>query len=133
MTTHYDILDVDRKATAKAVLKAYERRMNELRKHPDPLRERFVKDAYSVLSNPLKRTDYDSKIGESEMLAASSPSGAPLLVGIAVVVLTAAGIGYFLWERSKDKAYMRIEEQRAAEREKAKRPATQQPSKRQEK
>jgi flagellar basal body-associated protein FliL len=61
-------------------------------------------------------------------------SGVPLLIGIVVVALTAAGIGFFLFERSKERTWMQQEEQRAAEREKVKRkPAVsdgQQPAKR---
>ena len=134
MSTHYEVLGVGHKASARELRKAYERKMKAFAKNPDALQERIVKDAFAVLSNPLKRADYDSKIGESEALAASSPPGTPLLIGLVVVALTAAGIGFFLWERTKERAQMRMEERRAAEREKAKAapaaPAPQQPVKR---
>ena len=133
MSSHYDVLGIDSKASARAVKRAYERKMKALVINPDPLQERIVKDAYTVLSNPVKRADYDSRLGESELMPAGAGSGAPLLVGLVVVALTASGIGYFLFERSKERKAMTLEEQRV-EREKVKRkPAaqeSQQPAKR---
>ena len=46
MSSHYDVLGIERK-------------MKALVRNPDPLQERIVKDAFSVLSNPVKRADYD--------------------------------------------------------------------------
>ena len=120
MSSHYDVLGIDRKASPRAVQKAYERTLKALGKNPDPLQERIVKDAFGILSNPVRRADYDSRLGEAEILPSGAGSGAPLLIGIVVVALTAAGIGYFLFERSKDQKWMKEEERRAAEREKAK-------------
>ena len=122
MSSHYDVLGIDRKASARAVERAFERKMKALVRNPDPLQERIVKDAFSVLSNPVKRADYDSKLGESELMPAGAGSGAPLLIGLIVVGLTAGGIGYFLFERSKERKAMSLEEQRV-EREKARRKA----------
>ena len=59
MSSHYDVLGIDRKASARAVERAFERKMKALVRNPDPLQERIVKDAFSVLSNPVKRADYD--------------------------------------------------------------------------
>jgi len=120
MSSHYDVLGIDRKASAGAIRKAYKRKMKAFGKSPDALKERFVKDAFDVLSNPVKRADYDSKLGELDALPVGAGSGTPLLVGLVVVALTAAGIGFFLYERSKERKAMKVEEQRAAEREKAK-------------
>ena len=55
-------------------------------------------------------------------MPAGAGSGAPLLIGLSVVGLTAGGIGYFLFERSKERKAMSLEEQRV-EREKARRKA----------
>jgi DnaJ-class molecular chaperone len=133
MSSHYEMLGVDRKASARAVQRAYERKMKALARNPDPLQERIVKDAFAVLSNPVKRADYDSRLGESDLMPAGAGSGAPLLVGLVVVALTASGIGYFLYERSKERKAMSLEEQRL-EREKAKQkppaPESRQPARR---
>ena len=125
MSSHYEMLGVDRKASARTVQRAYERKMKALVMNPDPLQERIIKDAFAVLSNPVKRADYDSRLGESELIPTGAGSGTPLLIGLVVVALTASGIGYFLFERSKERKAMSLEEQRI-EREKAKRksPAT---------
>jgi DnaJ-class molecular chaperone len=134
MSSHYDVLGITRKAKAKDVQKAYERKMAALERRPDSLQERVVKDAFSVLSNPVKRADYDSKLGENDLMPAGAGSGSPLIVGIIVVAVTAAGIGFFLTTRDKDQRWMKHEEDRAAaQKAKAKRPSpaeSQQPAKR---
>ena len=129
MSSHYDVLGIDRKASPRQVEKAYERKVKALGKNPDSLQERIVKDAFAVLSNPVKRADYDSRLGEADLMPSGAGSSTPLVVGLVVVGLTAAGIGYFLFERSKDQKWMKEEEKRAAEREKAKaRPAATAPA-----
>ena len=120
MSSHYDLLGIPRNASQRAIQKAYERRRKALGKNPDALQERILNDAFAVLSNPSKRADYDSRLGEADMLPSGAGSSTPLVVGLVVVGLTAAGIGYFLFERSKDQKWMKEEQQRAAEREKAK-------------
>src|SRR4029079_8914138 len=106
MSSHYDVLGIERRAPGRTVERAYQRKMKAFARNPDPLQERIVKDAYTVLSNHVKRADYDSRLGESELMPAGAGSGAPLLVGLVVVALTASGIGYFLYERSKERKAM---------------------------
>ena len=122
MSNHYEVLGVPRNASSKEVKKAYERKVRALA-GPAPQRavqERILKDALDVLTNPAKRTTYDSRLGDSLPPPASAGSGTALIIGLAVVALTAAGVGFFLHERSKDRAQMRMDERRAAEeREKA--------------
>jgi len=73
----YDLLDVDRDASADEIKKAYKRK--SLQMHPDKLAQRGrvvteddqarftrMKEAYEVLSDPHKRETYDS-IGERGM------------------------------------------------------------------
>jgi len=120
MSSHYDILGIPRRASAKDVVRAYERRMKGLGKNPDALQERMVRDAYSVLSNPVKRADYDSRLGEDDVIPTGAGSSTPLIVGIIVVAVTAAAIGFFLTTRAKDQKWMEHEEKRAADREKGK-------------
>ena len=133
MSSHYDILGISRKASLKDIQKAYERRTKALEKNPDALRERMVRDAYAVLSNQIKRADYDSKLGEDDVMPAGAGSSSPLIVGVIVVAVTAAAIGFFLHTRAKDQKWMEHEEKRAAERDKGKArppaPPSQQPTK----
>jgi DnaJ-class molecular chaperone len=122
---HYEVLGVRRNASPRAVRKAYERRLKALAKRPDgtekAAEERIVKSAFAVISDPAKRGDYDSRLGESDALNVGEASGTPLLIGLIVVAIAAAAIGFFVIERSKERAWMRMEEKRAAaEREKAK-------------
>ena len=133
MSSHYDTLGIPRDAKPRAIKKAYEGRRKALGKNPDTLQARILDDAFAVLSNPVKRADYDSRLGEADLIPTGAGSSTPLIVGIIVVGLTAAGIGYFLFERTKDQKWMKEEAQRAAERDKAKRkpspPEPQQPAK----
>ena len=62
---HYDVLGVSRSASAKAIKTAYRRRMREL--HPDTAKQTVdteqiaaVSRAWSVLSDPKKRSAYDA-------------------------------------------------------------------------
>jgi hypothetical protein len=62
---HYDVLGVSRSASTKAIKTAYRRRMREL--HPDTAKQAVdteqiaaVSRAWSVLSDPKKRSAYDA-------------------------------------------------------------------------
>lgn len=82
---HYAILGVPVDADAAAIRRAYRQRVKQL--HPDVAadkahaNEAFIKvqDAYSVLSDPAKRTTYDLTRGSSRVRqrTASPPSGQP--------------------------------------------------------
>jgi DnaJ-class molecular chaperone len=115
---HYELLGVRRDASAAEVKKAYERKIRGLRSLAESQRavqEKILKDAVEVLTDEARRVDYDSRIDESEPMVIGGTPGAALLIGLVVVALTAAGIGYFLFERSKDQAQMRADERRKAE------------------
>jgi curved DNA-binding protein CbpA len=123
LATHYDSLGVPRDASRSALRKAYERKLGALSRRPAAERvveEKILKSAFDTLSDPAKRVDYDSRLEPTDIQPTSATSAVPLIVGLVVVAVTAGGIGYFLMERSKDQAYMRMEEKRAADREKAK-------------
>jgi curved DNA-binding protein CbpA len=130
MQNHYEALGVRRNASPDAVKAAYERKLDALAGRPAAERarqERILKKAFAVLADPAERADYDARLAESDALAGTG-TGSPLLIALIVVALTAAAIGYFLLERSKDRAWLRQEEKRAAEeREKAKRAPPAQP------
>ena len=84
---YYDLLHVERKATAAQIKKSFRRQSLEM--HPDKLRqhgkvatpedvERFrrVKEAYEVLSDPQRRKVYD-RLGPCRRRGgAASPGGA---------------------------------------------------------
>lgn len=72
---HYRLLDVHFSATRKEITRAYHKQMRKW--HPDrfqgtdkTLAENFAKElnqAYSVLSNPKKREDYDQSLRVEEI------------------------------------------------------------------
>ncbi|CAN0088696.1 unnamed protein product, partial [Hapterophycus canaliculatus] len=82
----YTLLDVDRRATAADIKRAY--RNKSLQMHPDKLNQRGqevteqdradfqkMKSAYDVLSDPQKRELYD-QLGETGMLMMEDPFAA---------------------------------------------------------
>jgi DnaJ-class molecular chaperone len=123
MRDYYADLGVERDATVIQVTSAFERRMKKLGGQPDAERTpegKRLKEAFAILSNPAKRADFDARLMEVDAGLAGSGSNAPLVIGIVAVILTVAGVGFFLSERSK--ALKATEQQRAAaDREKAKR------------
>ena len=77
---HYDVLGVQRSASAKTIKAAYRRRMREL--HPDTARTAVdteqiaaVSRAWSVLSDPKKRAEYDD--GRNVSMPTERPAPPP--------------------------------------------------------
>jgi DnaJ-class molecular chaperone len=119
---YYDVLGIPRDAAPGVVKAAYEGRMKKAARLGDAERgaaERELKEAYAILSNPAKREDFDASLTEVDAKLAGSGSNAPLVIGVAVVILAALGAGYFQMERSKAQRATQIEKQRAAEQQKA--------------
>jgi len=122
MKDYYDVLGIPRDAAPGVVKVAYEGRMKKAARLKDAERaaeERELKEAYAILSNPAKREDFDASLMEVDAKLTGSGSNAPLVIGVAVVMLAVLGAGYFLMERSKAQRATQIEQQRAAERQKA--------------
>jgi curved DNA-binding protein CbpA len=114
---YYEVLGVKRSAASGKVKAAYDARMRRAMRLRDEERigeERRLKEAFAILSNPSKRAEFDASLLELDAKLTGSGSNAPLVVGIVVVALTAAAIGYFVSERSKVQKSQRMEEQRAA-------------------
>jgi len=73
LINYYLILDIKRNASADEIEMAYARAA--LKHHPDvagdspEVQERFalINEAYSVLSNPVKKSEYDRRLGESNI------------------------------------------------------------------
>jgi DnaJ-class molecular chaperone len=64
MSNHYAVLGVDSDASASAIKNAYRKKASEF--HPDKnaasdaaLKFRAIQEAYDLLSDPIKRRDYD--------------------------------------------------------------------------
>ena len=64
MSNHYALLGIDSDATSAAIKNAYRKKASEY--HPDknsapdaPARFREIQEAYDLLSDPVKRRDYD--------------------------------------------------------------------------
>ena len=64
MSNHYAVLGVDSDALASAIKNAYRKKASEF--HPDKnaasdaaLKFRAIQEAYDLLSDPIKRRDYD--------------------------------------------------------------------------
>ena len=96
--TFYEVLGVKRRASAHDIERAYDRLRNELQREaaiPDPRRAAMAKVAYSTLSDPQARAEYDESLG----MRATPLRVRDLLlrVGLPVAVLACVGIGYWLW------------------------------------
>lgn len=79
---HYEILDIEDDATQEEVKKAYRKLAKSLhpdlnKDNPDGAAERFkaIKEAYEVLSNPLKREKYDLQLMRSNGAAVPESQG----------------------------------------------------------
>ena len=79
---HYEILDIEDDATQEEVKKAYRKLAKSLhpdlnKDNPEGAAERFkaVKEAYEVLSNPLKREKYDLQLMRSNGAAVPESQG----------------------------------------------------------
>ncbi len=78
--TLYQILGVARDASPEDIGLAYEMRMSDLqnRTPPDPSTLALVQQAFEILSNPKRRSAYDSQLlTASEKAAAEQQGGAP--------------------------------------------------------
>src|SRR5438552_12872078 len=110
MQDYYATLGVRRDAKAKDIKVAYEGKLEKLARLSDAkraAREKPLKEAFAILSNPAKRAHFDSRLVELDANLGGSASNAPLVIGIVVVTLTVGGIGYFLAERSKEQKAIR--------------------------
>lgn len=78
MTTHYELLGIDTGASQRQIRKAYLRAVQD--NHPDHFPNdpekisitRKINEAYSILSCPIKRRDYDLILGESSLATETS-------------------------------------------------------------
>ena len=125
MKDYYAVLGVDRKANSAAIKAAYDRKLKRLSRLSAAERaapEAALKEAFDTLSNTFKREDLDSHLVEIDANLGGTSSNTPLVIGIVIVLITIAGVGYFLTERSKDQRSIRQDKERAVvEQEKAKR------------
>ncbi len=77
MATHYDVLGVTPGASTEEIQRAY--RLLALRHHPDVAPDAdqtvmaTINDAWSVLSDPVRRRSYDVALGQPEAPARPAP------------------------------------------------------------
>lgn len=95
--TFYETLGVSRDATLVEIQRAYDRFVADLPKAgtpPDPRRERRIRDAWAVLSDPVQREAYDATLAAATQERARRKRGAALAVGSAVLALVAGIVGW---------------------------------------
>ena len=138
--TLYEVLQVSRSANERVIAAAYQARLAALGSSaaPEVVAEKAVlRDAYAILSDPVRRTLYDQKLREDAMRAMASgsdlpprvpasatlapalasSSSSPLAWMIGIAILAAVGIGgaATYWNHKHAQEEARIEEARRVE------------------
>ncbi len=99
--THYDILGIPRDARPLDIQRVYDRFLEDLPKAetpPDARRERRIREAHAVLSDPARREAYDASLAASAEGQAKRRRGTVLAVGSGIVALAA---GIYGWQALK--------------------------------
>lgn len=117
MQNYYDALDIPPGSSGEVVKKAYEARLSDLARGGLPekdrrARERLLNTAYFVLSNPDKRTEYDTRLNAHERKAEMSSNFKTWAVVGAVVLALGGGAVLYATERNKTRERIRMEEAR---------------------
>ncbi|MES2071885.1 MAG: DnaJ domain-containing protein [Pseudomonadota bacterium] len=102
MATLYEILGVDKLATSAQIELGYKqslRKLTESAEHDDSeeglLHVRVLKEAYTVLSSPSRRQNYDEKLGGTHSVRADDRSSFPWIkMTLFAAVLIAGGLAY---------------------------------------
>jgi len=95
--THYETLGVPRDARILDIQRAHDRFVADLPKAetpPDPRRERRIRDAFAVLSDPARREAYDASLVALADGRARQKRGIALVLGSAVAAFVAGIIGW---------------------------------------
>jgi hypothetical protein len=95
--SYYKILQVDREASQAVIEAAYRRLVNEHQTDLDtksvvPVKIQELDEAYSVLSDPVKRSHYDAELDGSVPVAAAAPSSVKPSQNSAAVVQVEAPV-----------------------------------------
>ncbi len=94
--THYEVLGVRRDARLPDIARAHDRLVAEFRKDttpPDRPREARIAEAFAVLSDEVRRAEYDRGLDEAR---AESPSRRPALLVAGFALLVAVAGGWYL-------------------------------------
>lgn len=80
--THYEVLQIDPRASHEVIQGAYRALLKNARGHPDlggdPAEAQAINEAYAVLSHPERRAAYDRDMAQGRFTRESSrPSGRP--------------------------------------------------------
>ena len=117
MSNYYELLGVSRAASASVVKIAYEGKLKALARGglSDAERraeEKELEKAYVTLSNPAKASWYDKQL-DSHAATESASHGRGTVIGTAAVMLIlAAGIGWYFVERAHKLEALRVEGER---------------------
>lgn len=99
--THYEVLGVRPGASPLEIQRVFDRYLADLPKAetpPDPRRERRMREAHAVLSDPAQREAYDASLAAGAAQGAKQRRGAAIAVGSALLMLVA---GIYGWQSLK--------------------------------
>ena len=101
--THYTALGVAPGASPLEIQRVFDRFLAELPKAetpPDPRRERRMREAYAVLSDPARREAYDASLAAGAAQGAKQRRGVAIAVGSALLMLVAGIYGWLALKSS---------------------------------
>lgn len=128
--TLYDLLRVPRDASNEEIKEAYARQMARFQSEESPTdtpdHSKFYKDAYDILSNPVRRKQYDESLAakaEPQVIFVEETRGLDLKV-IGLIGILVLGGGWFYLDHSRELERLKVErssqlirEQQALEKE----------------
>ncbi|MBV8667275.1 MAG: DnaJ domain-containing protein [Burkholderiaceae bacterium] len=104
MKTLYDVLGVSRTASSAQIEQAYqfclEELANDMTSESGMLRGKAIREAYAILSSPMRKQDYDMKLRSREQISYQvvENSHSPWMVGAVLGALLICGVVLYKYQ-----------------------------------